>query len=157
MVGFGYDVHVLDASRKLFVGGVEIPTDLGCIAHSDGDFLLHAICDALLGAAGLGDIGEHFPDTDEKYRGISSLKLLEVTAELVKSNGYEIINIDCMILLEKPKISPYKEEMRNNISRICGIDFERVNVKATTSEKLGFIGKREGAAAYAVCQIEKKG
>lgn len=156
MIGFGYDIHRLAAGESLILGGVEIPSDFGTVAHSDGDVLLHALADALLGAAGLGDIGEHFPDTDETYRGISSLELLRRVLDLVRAEGYELINIDCTLVLEKPKILPYKAAMRERIAGACGLELKRVSLKATTSEKLGFVGAGEGIEAYAACQLRER-
>ena len=156
MVGFGYDIHRLAAGESLVLGGVEIPSDFGTVAHSDGDVLLHALADALLGAAGLGDIGEHFPDTDAAYRGISSLELLRRVLELVRVDGYELVNVDCTLVLEKPKILPYKAAMRARIAETCGLEPRRVSLKATTSEKLGFVGAGEGIEAYAVCQLRER-
>ncbi len=155
MVGFGYDVHRLAEGESLILGGVIIKSPFGTVAHSDGDVLLHAVCDALLGAAGLGDIGEYFPDTDAAYKGISSVELLKrVTAMLVERN-YRLINLDCTLVLEQPKIMPYKAAICENIARVCGLPLERVSVKATTSEKLGFVGAGQGVQAYSVCQIEQ--
>ncbi len=154
MVGFGYDIHRLAEGESLILGGVEIVSSFGTVAHSDGDVLLHALCDALLGAAGLGDIGEHFPDTDAAYKGISSIELLRRVIALVKKEGYQLINIDCTLVLEKPKILPYKPQMRERIAEACSLPLQRVSLKATTSEKLGFVGQGEGIEAYAVCQIE---
>lgn len=154
-VGHGYDVHRFSDGRKLILGGVEIPFQKGLLGHSDADVLLHAICDALLGAAALGDIGKHFPDSDERYKGIDSRVLLREVCALLKNNGYEIINIDSTIVLQRPKIGEYIGEMVKNVADDCGVDVSAVNVKATTEEKLGFTGSGEGAAAHAVCLIEK--
>ena len=154
-VGHGYDVHKLVEGRKLILGGVEIPHDKGLLGHSDADVLLHAICDALLGAAGLGDIGKHFPDTDEKYKGIDSRLLLREVVSLLKSRGYKVVNIDSTIIAERPKLAKYISKMRHNIAVDCGIDRDCVNVKATTEEGLGFTGEMLGIAANAVCLIEK--
>lgn len=154
MIGFGYDIHRLAEGESLIIGGVEIPSTFGTVAHSDGDVLLHALCDALLGAMGLGDIGEHFPDTDAEYKGISSLELLRRVVLLMEKERYRLINIDCTLVLEKPKILPYKPMMRENIARECGLPLLRVSLKATTSEKVGFVGRSEGVQAYAVCQLE---
>ncbi|TAE27498.1 MAG: 2-C-methyl-D-erythritol 2,4-cyclodiphosphate synthase [Candidatus Kapaibacterium sp.] len=154
MVGFGYDIHRLAEGESLILGGVEIDSSFGTVAHSDGDVLLHALCDALLGAAGLGDIGEHFPDTDAAYKGISSLELLRRVIALLEKEQYQLINVDCTLVLEKPKILPYKAQMRERIAEACSLPFQRVSLKATTSEKLGFVGQGEGIEAYAVCQIE---
>jgi 2-C-methyl-D-erythritol 2,4-cyclodiphosphate synthase len=154
MVGFGYDVHRLAEGESLILGGVEIPSTFGTVAHSDGDVLLHALCDALLGAVGMGDIGEHFPDTDATYKGISSLELLRRVVALLVAQNWRIINIDVTLVLEHPKILPYKPAMRENIARACDLPLERVSIKATTSEKLGFVGSGEGVQAYSVCQVE---
>lgn len=154
MVGFGYDIHRLQEGESLILGGIEIPSSFGTVAHSDGDVLLHALCDALLGAAGLGDIGEHFPDTDAAFRGISSIDLLQRVMALLAKEGYRLINVDCTLVLEKPKILPYKPAMRERIAEACSLPVQRVSLKATTSEKLGFVGAGEGIEAYAICQIE---
>lgn len=151
--GFGYDVHRLVTNRKLILGGVEIPYLKGLIGHSDADVVCHAIADSLLGAAALGDIGKHFPDTEPRFEGISSLVLLQQVGGLIRSNNFEIINVDSTVLLQQPKISSYVERMRENISRSLGIHLNQVSVKATTNEELGFIGTGEGAAAYAVTSI----
>ena len=150
-VGIGYDVHRLGEDRKLVIGGVEIPYELGLIGHSDADVLLHAIMDALLGAAALGDIGKHFPDTDERYKGISSLKLLNVVGDILSENGWIVENIDATIIAEKPKMRPYIEQMRDNIATTLGLDISQVNVKATTEEGLGFTGHGEGISSQAAC------
>lgn len=154
MVGFGYDIHRLAEGESLILGGVEIPSTFGTVAHSDGDVLLHALCDALLGAAGLGDIGEHFPDTSSEYKGISSIELLRRVMDLLRNEHYMLINVDCTLVLEKPKILPYKPAMRERIAEACDLPLQRVSLKATTSEKLGFVGHGEGIEAYAICQIE---
>lgn len=154
-VGHGYDVHKLVENRKLIMGGVDIPHDKGLLGHSDADVLLHAISDALLGAAALGDIGKHFPDTDPKYKGADSLKLLEHVVGILNQKGYKISNIDSTIIAQKPKIAPYIEKMRENIARACLVDIDDVNVKATTEEKLGFTGECLGISAHAVALIEK--
>ncbi len=151
--GFGYDVHRLVINRKLILGGVEIPYVKGLIGHSDADVLCHAMADALLGAAALGDIGKHFPDTDQRFKDISSLVLLKHVGGLIRSNGYEIINVDGTLVLQQPKISPYVKKMRENITQALGIQMNQVSVKATTNEELGFIGMGDGAAAYAVVSI----
>jgi 2-C-methyl-D-erythritol 2,4-cyclodiphosphate synthase len=153
MIGFGYDVHKLAEGESLVLGGVAIPSPLGTVAHSDGDVLLHAVCDALLGAAGLGDIGEHFPDTKEEFRDISSMTLLERVVAMLHDKGLAVVNIDATLVLESPKISPYKATMRQNIAGMCGLPAERVSVKATTSEGLGFVGAAKGIQAYAVCML----
>ncbi len=153
-VGQGYDVHKLVSGRKLIIGGVDIPHTLGLLGHSDADVLLHAISDAILGAAALGDIGKHFPDTDEKYRGANSLELLRCVGNLVKEKGYRIINIDSTVIAQAPKLAPHIATMRENIARVLELDVDMVNVKATTEEKLGFTGAREGIAAQAICLID---
>lgn len=155
-IGHGYDVHKSVSDRKLFLGGVEIESNSGLLGHSDADVLLHAICDALLGAAALGDIGKHFPDNDNKYKDISSLKLLKKTVKLLSENGFEIINVDSTVIAQAPKLSPYIEKMRENISKTLGIEISRVSVKATTEEGLGFTGTKQGIAAHAVCLINEK-
>ena len=153
-IGHGYDVHKLVSDRKLILGGVEIPCTLGLLGHSDADVLIHAIMDSLLGAACLGDIGIHFPDNDEKYKGISSLKLLKNVCDMLREKNYEIQNIDSTIIAQKPKLSPYIFDMRKNISNACGIGIEKINVKATTEEGLGFTGNLEGISVHAVCIIK---
>ena len=152
-IGTGYDVHRLVPERNLIVGGVKIPYEKGLLGHSDADVLLHAIMDALLGAAALGDIGLHFPDNDPTYKGISSLLLLKKTGELLLEKGYLIENIDSVIIAQEPKMRPYIEEMRKNIADVLEIEVEQVNVKATTEEGLGFTGAKEGIAASAVCLL----
>lgn len=153
-IGHGYDVHKLVSDRKLILGGVEIPSSFGLLGHSDADVLLHAIMDSLLGAACLGDIGVHFPDSDEKYKGISSIKLLKTVCEMLRNKNYEIQNIDSTIIAQKPKLSPYILDMRKNISNACEIDIGKINVKATTEEGLGFTGNLEGISVHAVCIIK---
>ena len=153
-IGTGYDVHRLAEGRDLILGGVSIPYPKGLLGHSDADVLLHAIMDALLGAAGLGDIGLHFPDTDEAYKGISSLKLLSEVREKLFSAGYVVGNVDATIVAQKPKLSPFIGAMTENIAKALMVDLDRVNVKATTEEHLGFTGREEGMAAQAVCLIE---
>mgnify|MGYP001566834346 CR=1 FL=1 len=155
-IGFGFDVHKLVAGRRLIIGGVTIPFEKGLLGHSDADVLLHAIADALLGAAALGDIGKHFPDTDERYKNISSLTLLSNVGELLSQNKFSIVNIDATLVLQKPKIAPYVDTMRRNISKALYISIEQVSVKATTNEGLGFIGAGEGAVAHAVASIVSK-
>ena len=147
-VGMGYDVHKLVEERELILGGVNIPHTLGLLGHSDADVLLHAIMDALLGAAALGDIGKHFPDTDEKYKGISSLKLLEHVGKLIEQEGYVIENIDATVIAQKPKLRPYIEEMEENIAKTLHIEKEQINVKATTEERLGFTGRGKRALRH---------
>lgn len=153
-IGHGYDVHRLVEGRKLIVGGVEIPHEKGLLGHSDADVLLHAISDALLGAAALGDIGCLFPDTDERFKGADSLLLLKEVVAVLKKNGYSVVNIDSTLLAQRPKMRPYIDEMRKNIADACGISVDFVSVKATTEEKLGFTGREEGISAHAVCLIE---
>ncbi len=153
-VGHGYDVHRLVSDRKLIIGGVDIPYELGLLGHSDADVLLHAVMDALLGAAALGDIGRHFPDTSDKFCGISSLLLLGRVGDLLKEKHYNIVNIDSTVVLQRPKLLPYLDDMKNNIAVTLGIDPDRVNVKATTEEHLGFTGRGEGISAHAVAMIE---
>ena len=152
-VGLGYDVHKLVEDRKLILGGVDIPYEKGLLGHSDADVLLHAIMDALLGAAALGDIGKHFPDTDEKYKGASSIKLLEHVGELLEENLYVINNIDATIIAQRPKVGPYREQMVKNIAKALKIDENLVNVKATTEEGLGFTGSGEGISSQAIASI----
>ncbi|GAB5465154.1 MAG: 2-C-methyl-D-erythritol 2,4-cyclodiphosphate synthase [Candidatus Kapaibacteriales bacterium] len=154
MVGFGYDVHKLAEGESLILGGVAIDSEIGTVAHSDGDVLLHSIIDALLGAAGLGDIGEHYPDTDPKWENASSVKMAKDILNLIQSEGYRIVNIDAIIVLEKPKLSPLKDKIRESIAKIFQLDYKRVNIKATTSENMGFVGRKEGIAVHSVCQIE---
>ena len=154
-VGIGYDVHKLVEGRKLILGGVEIAHEKGLLGHSDADVLLHAIADALLGAASLGDIGRHFPDTDEKYKGISSLILLEHVGSLLAEKNYRINNVDATIVAQRPKLMPHIEKMRQNIAAALKMDLDAINVKATTEERLGFTGSEEGMSSYAVCSIEK--
>ncbi len=152
-IGTGYDVHRLGPDRRLVIGGVQIPYELGLIGHSDADVLLHAVMDALLGAAALGDIGKHFPDTDERYRDISSLSLLDSVAKLLEREGWIVENIDATIIAQRPKMRPYIDTMRENIARTLGIEVSQVNVKATTEEGLGFTGRGEGISAQAVCLL----
>lgn len=155
-IGHGYDVHKLVEGRKCIIGGVDIPSDLGLLGHSDADVLLHAISDAILGAAAMGDIGHLFPDTDDKWKGADSLKLLAEVVRQVNDKGYTIVNIDSTILAQAPKMAPHIEAMRGNIADACGVDFDCVSVKATTEEGLGFTGMKQGIAAHAVCLIDKK-
>lgn len=154
-IGHGYDVHKLVECRNLILGGVKIPFHLGLLGHSDADVLLHAVCDALLGAAALGDIGKHFPDNDENFKNIDSRILLRHAVSLLKEKGYKIENIDATVIAQKPKLAPFILEMRENIATDCGIDLDSVNVKATTEEGLGFTGDLSGISAHAVCLIEK--
>ena len=152
-IGMGYDVHRLVEGRDLIVGGVKIPYEKGLLGHSDADVLLHAIMDALLGAAALGDIGQHFPDTDPAYKGISSIKLLEHVRELLEKEAYWIENIDATIIAQAPKMRPYIDTMRENIAKALKIDISQVNVKATTEEGLGFTGSKEGISSQAICML----
>ncbi|MFW5972190.1 MAG: 2-C-methyl-D-erythritol 2,4-cyclodiphosphate synthase [Bacillota bacterium] len=156
-VGIGYDVHQLVENETLIIGGVKITSEYGLKGHSDADVLTHALMDALLGAAGKGDIGRHFPDTDVKYKGISSLVLLSKVKELLTKEGFNIVNIDMIIMAEEPKMSPFYKDITNNYSNILDISRENINIKATTTEKLGFIGKKEGIAAQSVVLIQKGG
>ncbi len=152
-IGTGYDVHRLEEGLDMWIGGVKIEHTHGLLGHSDADVLLHAICDALLGAAALGDIGKHFPDTDPQYKGIASIKLLKHVGELLKKNGYTVGNIDSTIVAQRPKMAPHIPQMRQNIAEALGIDVDRVSVKATTTEHLGFEGREEGISAQAVALI----
>lgn len=154
--GMGYDVHQLVEGRKLIIGGVEIPFEKGLLGHSDADVLLHAISDALLGAAALGDIGKHFPDTDERYKGADSLKLLEEVGRLLAEKGYTVGNVDATIVAQRPKMAPHIPVMRENIARVLHVDVDRINVKATTEEHLGFTGSGQGISSYAVAGIDQK-
>ena len=154
-IGHGYDVHKLVPDRDLILGGVKIQHSLGLLGHSDADVLLHAVSDALLGAAGLGDIGKHFPDTDPQYKGADSLKLLQIVAQRVREAGYRVSNIDVTMIAQRPKLRPHIERMEANIASAVGIDVSRINVKATTEEKLGFTGTEQGMACHAVCLLEE--
>ena len=154
-IGNGYDVHVLTEGRKLVLGGVEIPHTKGVLGHSDGDVLVHAIMDAMLGALALGDIGQHFPDTDMQYKNIDSMLLLSKVKELIYSKGYKIINLDSIIVLQKPKVKPYIETMRKRIAEVLELEIEQVSVKATTEEKLGLTGDESGVKSYCVVLLEK--
>lgn len=154
-IGHGYDVHALADGLRLVLGGVEIPHSKGCVAHSDGDVAIHALCDALLGAAALGDIGLHFPDTSDKFHGIDSRRLLRRVAEMVREKGYQIGNVDCTIRMQRPKLRPYIDRMRETLAADLGIDPDRVSVKATTTERLGFEGREEGVSVSAVALIFK--
>lgn len=154
--GMGYDVHQLVENRKLIIGGVDIPYEKGLLGHSDADVLLHAISDALLGAAALGDIGKHFPDTDPRYKGADSLRLLEEVGNLLAEKGYVVGNVDATIVAQKPKMLPHIPQMRENIARVLRVDMDQINVKATTEEHLGFTGSGQGISSYAVAGIEPK-
>ena len=153
--GYGYDVHRLAGGLRMTLGGVVVSDEIGCIAHSDGDVLLHAICDALLGAAALGDIGKHFPDTDTKYKGISSMRLLEAVLRLLRDASWKPVNVDATVVLERPKIAPHVPAMQHCIAVALGLQDDAVSIKATTSEGLGFIGRGEGIAAHAVAMLRK--
>ena len=153
-IGHGYDVHRLVEDRKLILGGVEISYEKGLLGHSDADVLLHAVCDALLGAAALGDIGKHFPDSDPMYKGVDSRKLLRSVVALIKEDGFSVGNIDCTVIAQKPKIKDYIFEMRKNIAEDCGVEVNRINVKATTEEGLGFTGDGSGISAHSGCILE---
>ena len=154
-IGNGYDVHKLVEGRDLILGGVKVPYENGLLGHSDADVLAHAVIDAIIGALGIGDIGTHFPDTDEKYKGADSLVLLKRTGEMAKEMGYKIVNIDSIVVAQKPKLLPYIKQMRENMAKVLEMDPADVNVKAKTEEKLGFTGNLEGMKSYAVCIIEK--
>lgn len=156
MVGFGYDLHRLDFGESLILGGVKIEWEKGTVAHSDGDVLLHSIMDAVLGAVGLGDIGEYFPDTDPKYKNADSMKLAEEVSNMIKNKNLFIVNIDATIVAEKPKMLNYKSEMKENIAGVFDLPVERVNIKATTNERLGYLGSSEGIAVYSICEIQRK-
>ncbi len=154
-IGNGYDVHALAEGLPLWLGGVKIDSPTGCIAHSDGDVAIHALCDALLGALALGDIGKHFPDTSEEFKGIDSKLLLKRTMDLIKSEGWSVSNVDCTIAMQRPKLAPYIISMRECVADVMGIGADRVSVKATTTEKLGFVGRGEGCEVYAVALLVK--
>ncbi|MCM1229135.1 MAG: 2-C-methyl-D-erythritol 2,4-cyclodiphosphate synthase [Ruminococcus flavefaciens] len=154
-IGHGYDVHKLVEGRKLILGGVDIPHTVGLLGHSDADVLVHAVMDSMLGALALGDIGKHFPDTDEKYSGADSMKLLAEVTEICRKNGYVIGNIDATVIAQAPKLAPHIESMRKNIADVCGCDISQISVKATTEEKLGFTGEKLGISAHAVCLMKK--
>ncbi len=154
-IGHGYDVHKLVEGRQLILGGVQIPYEKGLLGHSDADVLTHAVMDALLGAAALGDIGRHFPDSDEKYKGAYSIDLCKTVGEILSSEGYSVVNIDATVIAQSPKLAPFIDTMRKNLSLALGITKEQINVKATTEEGLGFSGAGLGIAAHAVCLIEK--
>lgn len=154
-IGHGYDVHRFAENRKLFIGGVEIPYSMGLDGHSDADVLIHAICDSLLGAAALGDIGKFFPDNDSSFKNIDSKILLGRTVDFLKEKGYRIVNVDATVIAQAPKLRPYIDNMREVLSKICEIDIDALNIKATTEEKLGFTGRLEGISAHSVCLIEK--
>ena len=154
-VGIGYDVHALEPGYDLIIGGVKIPHEKGLKGHSDADVLVHAICDALLGALSLGDIGQHFPDTDPQFKGISSLKLLSRVSELIREKGYAVVNVDSVVVAQRPKLAPFINQMKKNISSVLGILPSQVSVKATTTERLGFEGREEGISAQAVVLLKQ--
>lgn len=154
-IGHGYDVHAFADDRKCIIGGVDIPCEKGLLGHSDADVLLHAISDSLLGAAALGDIGKHFPDTDPAFKGADSLVLLKHVVSLIHKEGYKVVNIDATIIAQMPKMAPHIEKMRENIAEVLEVSVDCVNVKATTEEKLGFTGRKEGISSHCVCLIEK--
>ena len=154
--GFGFDVHAFVEGRKLILGGVEIPFDKGLEGHSDADVLLHAICDAMLGALALGDIGLHFPNTEERWKDADSALLLKNVNELINAKGYELGNLDCVLAMEKPKISPYVDQIRKRISKILNAGIDQISIKATTTEKLGFVGRSEGVVSFATVLLMKK-
>ncbi len=154
-IGHGYDVHAFADNRKCIIGGVDIPCERGLLGHSDADVLLHAISDSLLGAAALGDIGKHFPDTDPAFKGADSIVLLQRVVELIHSKGYKVVNIDATVIAQAPKMAPHIPQMRENIANALCVEVDCVNVKATTEEKLGFTGRKEGISAHCVCLIEK--
>lgn len=157
LVGIGYDSHRLTAGRRLVIGGVEIPHERGLEGHSDADVLAHALTDALLGAAGLGDIGQHFPDTDERYRGADSIELLREVVKLIAAQGLRPVNVDCTVLMERPKIAPYKQQIKSRLAQALELPEARVNVKASTGEGIGFVGRQEGVAALAVASLAESG
>ncbi len=154
-VGFGFDVHQLKEGKDLWLGGIQLPHSKGAVGHSDADVLIHAICDALLGAAGMRDIGFHFPDTSSEFKGIDSKLLLDRVNQLLKKEGYSINNIDCTLVLEQPKINPHIDEMKKTLASILNVEVNDIGIKATTNEKLGYVGREEGVCAYAVALIQK--
>lgn len=155
-IGTGFDVHAFSGGRKLILGGVHVPFGKGLAGHSDADVLVHALMDAMLGAAALGDIGKAFPDSDDRFKDISSLKLLERVKAMIAEAGYSLVNADMTVICQRPKLAPYIDEMRKNIAGVLGVDCDRISVKATTTEKLGFTGRGEGIAAEAVCLLAKQ-
>lgn len=154
LIGIGYDSHRLAEGRRLILGGVEIPTERGLHGHSDADVLTHAVIDALLGAAGLGDIGQHFPDTDERYRDADSMQLLEIALQAVSEQQLRVLNVDCTVVMERPKLSPHRDAIEQRLADALGLPLRRVNVKATTGERMGFVGREEGVAALAVASLQ---
>jgi 2-C-methyl-D-erythritol 2,4-cyclodiphosphate synthase len=157
LTGIGYDSHRLLAGRRLVIGGVELPSELGLDGHSDADVLAHAVIDALLGAAGLGDIGEHFPDTEERWRDADSIGLLQAAVEMVAAEGLQIVNLDCTVVMEAPKLAPHRQAIRERLAGALGLPASRVNVKASSGERVGFVGRGEGVAALAVATLEREG
>ena len=155
-IGFGYDVHALAEGLPFVICGVKVESEKGCVAHSDGDVAIHALCDALLGAVALGDIGKHFPDTDNSFKGIDSTILLNRTIDLLRNEGYKVGNVDITIALQRPKLRPHIDQMRERLAEVMGVEVSAVSVKATTTEKLGFTGREEGVAAYAVALVERR-
>jgi 2-C-methyl-D-erythritol 2,4-cyclodiphosphate synthase len=155
-VGIGYDSHRLAAGRKLILGGVEIPHERGLEGHSDADVLTHAVIDALLGAAGLGDIGEHFPDTDERYRDADSIELLQVVVAMIAAEGLALVNVDCTVIMEAPKLAPHRDAIRERLAEALGVQPQRVNVKASTGERMGFVGRGEGVATLAIAGLDRR-
>ena len=154
-IGEGYDVHALVPGRKLIIGGVTIPYHLGLLGHSDADVLLHAITDALLGAAGLGDIGQHFPDTDARFEGADSGELLQQARQSVQARGWAVVNVDCTVIAQAPKLAPHRDAIRQSIATLLAVELEQINVKGKTTERLGFVGRGEGIAASAVCLLQR--
>lgn len=157
LVGIGYDSHRLAEGRRLVIGGIEIPYERGLDGHSDSDVLTHAIIDALLGAAGKGDIGQHFPDTDERWRDADSIALLEAVLEMIEADRLRVVNVDCTVIMEAPKLSPHREAIRERLAEVLGLEARRVNVKASTGERMGFVGRGEGVAALAVASLQEQG
>jgi 2-C-methyl-D-erythritol 2,4-cyclodiphosphate synthase len=157
LTGIGWDSHALLAGRRLVIGGIEIPSELGLDGHSDADVLAHAVIDALLGAAGLGDIGEHFPDTDERWRDADSIGLLRTAVEMVGAEGLQIVNVDCTVVMQAPKLAPHRQAIRERMAGALGVPALRVNVKASTGERMGFVGRGEGVAALAVATLAREG
>ncbi|MFI4993641.1 MAG: 2-C-methyl-D-erythritol 2,4-cyclodiphosphate synthase [Solirubrobacterales bacterium] len=156
LTGIGYDSHRLAQGRRLILGGVEIPHELGLDGHSDADVLTHAVIDALLGGAGLGDIGEHFPDTDERWRGADSIALLATVAGMVGAEGLQVVNVDCTVIMEAPKLAPHRQAIRERLASTLGLEAKRVNVKASTGERMGFVGRGEGVAALAIAGLDRR-
>jgi 2-C-methyl-D-erythritol 2,4-cyclodiphosphate synthase len=155
MIGLGYDCHKLEIGRKLFLGGVEIKSDTGAVAHSDGDVVLHSLCDALLGATGLGDIGEHFPDNNPEYKDADSREFVKQIISMINKKFFRLINVDITIILEKPRLTDYKGLIRKSVSDLCELEIDRVNIKAKSSEKMGFVGRGEGIESFCICEVER--